>query len=379
VESQLQKLIIEPFRSHVMDSNASQRSPFLVIIDGFDECKSEADQLLILNSISTITHTLNIPLRFIIASRPEPHIRSSFDSPDLRHICYRIVLDESFKPVEDVTLFLRSELGNIYEKHRHKKASVPIPWPSESEVQLLAERSAGQFIYASTALKFIDDEACHPVEQLKIVLDTSTAFVDLDQLYKKILSTSANGPLILRILGCILIAKEDLSVATIEDFLKLQVGDVHLALRTVHSIVNVPDASTDPVHVLHKSLDGFIFNPFRSGEYYIAAEKCHFNLAVGCLRWVLDAGKFYEKMCHRSLPGVMLLSGTYACRHWADHCSKAEPKHELVPYLLALDHHSWSILLHDDQRKVSWVNVMKLNKTVQWLQVKLNLSESLYQ
>ena len=372
-DSQLQKLVMEPLRSRATASTASQRSPFLVIIDGLDECEGDTNQVLILRSISTITHILHLPLRFIIASRPEPHIRGAFDSPDLRYICHHIILDESFQPVQDVYTFLRSEFNNIYEKHRHTMTSISRPWPSEDKVRLIADRSGGQFIYASTALKFIDDKDCRPAEQLEIVLDASgsTAFTELDQLYQQILSTSANIPLLLHILGCILMAKEDLCASTIETFLKLQVGDVHLALRRVHSIVNIPDNSTEPIHVLHKSLADFIFNKSRSGAYYISPEECHFNLAVGCLRWALDAGSSYDyTLCPHSLSTIQTPSCVYARRHWADHCSKAEPKQELALRLMVADHRSWSVLLHDDRSEVTWVNTMKLNTTVHWLQAR---------
>jgi NACHT domain len=372
-ESQLQKLIIEPFRSHSnIESNVPQQSSFLVIIDGLDECEGDDDQCLILDAISRIAHTLHLPLRFIIASRPEPHIRSSFINTSLQDICYRIVLDESIQPVQDVLTFLQSEFDAIYKKHQHAMTSVLRPWPSKDDVRLLADRSGGQFIYASTALKFIDDRDFRPAEQLKIVLDASgsTAFTALDQLYQQILSTSANIPLLLRILGCILMAKEDLYASTIETFLELQEGDVHMALGRVHSLVNVPDTYVEPIRVHHKSLADFIFNSARSGKYHISAEKCHLNLAVGCLRWALDAGRNYDHtLCRHSRSGVIVVSSSYARRHWADHCSTAEPKQELARHLMVLDHRSWSNLLHDDRSEVCWVSVMKLNTTINWLKV----------
>jgi hypothetical protein len=77
LDVQLQKLLIEPLRS----LDIPPRSPFLVVVDGLDECKGDSDQCHILSSISTIINTHNLPFRFLIASRPEPHIRRAFDSP----------------------------------------------------------------------------------------------------------------------------------------------------------------------------------------------------------------------------------------------------------------------------------------------------------
>jgi hypothetical protein len=133
----------------------------------------KGEQRLLLTSISTIiinTHYLS--LHFVITSRLEPHICSSFDSPELRHICYYITLTESFKPVEDVVVFLRSKFDKIYNK----------------------------MVAGMGQLKFIDDEDCRPTDQLKAELDSDISgslFSDLDQLYQQILLTSPNVPLLL--------------------------------------------------------------------------------------------------------------------------------------------------------------------------------------
>ena len=66
----LLKLIIEPLRS----STPSQSAPFLVVIDGLDECDGKDHQLQILAHISELTTKYHL-VRFLITSRPEPHIR----------------------------------------------------------------------------------------------------------------------------------------------------------------------------------------------------------------------------------------------------------------------------------------------------------------
>ncbi|KAJ7431363.1 hypothetical protein B0H11DRAFT_1762286, partial [Mycena galericulata] len=69
---QLQKLIIEPCRQTGIPV------PLVVVIDGLDECEGQVVQQEILRSIGQGVH---IPLRFFIASRPEPHIRETFGEP----------------------------------------------------------------------------------------------------------------------------------------------------------------------------------------------------------------------------------------------------------------------------------------------------------
>ena len=67
-------------------------------------------------------------------------------------------------------------------------------WPSNANIWWLVKRSSGQFIYASTVIKFIES-TCHlPQERLEVIfgLDTQeifTSFAKLDALYTQILST----------------------------------------------------------------------------------------------------------------------------------------------------------------------------------------------
>ena len=71
----------------------------LVIVDGLDECESVSAQHDILRLIARlITANPNLPLRFLITSRPEPHIHSLLQSGNCQHLCYGLSLDEIFDP-----------------------------------------------------------------------------------------------------------------------------------------------------------------------------------------------------------------------------------------------------------------------------------------
>jgi hypothetical protein len=213
-----------------------------------------------------------------------------FDSPDFRSICYHIALDESFYPIDDIYVFLCSEFDRIYKKHRHTIPSVLAPWPSDNVVQLLAMRSGGQFIYLSTSIKFIDDVDLRPTDQLELMLNTSSApFTDLDQLYHQILLMVPNSIILLRIIGCILVARCLLSVYEIETLLHLSEGDVGLVLWRMHSLLDVPDSPTKPIRILHASLVDFMFNKDCAQSYYIKKEECHADMTRGCthiLKWL---------------------------------------------------------------------------------------------
>ena len=61
--------------------------------------------------------------------------------------------------------------------------------PEEGIIDLLVQRSSGQFIYAATVFKFVVADFRSPTKQLVLVLKPNpTAFSDLDQLDTQILS-----------------------------------------------------------------------------------------------------------------------------------------------------------------------------------------------
>jgi hypothetical protein len=264
----------------------------LVIIDGLDECHSTHEQCEVLDLISKLIKDHHIPLHFLIASRPEPHICHSFDGPVFQHTCHQLSLhdyDYKYEAFGDLVAMLCSGFAKIHYKHPHTMASVPRSWPSMNVIWKLASRADGQFIYAATVLKFIDDPGCRPTTQLQIVLDMSDsiAFSDLDLLYQQILSTSRNVSLLLRILGCIVIDKKDwgdsFSAVDLETLLSLHEGDVTLALHRMHSILNIPKSPQEPITLHHKSFCDFILDKSRAGQYHIVTGHVRLDLACCCL------------------------------------------------------------------------------------------------
>ena len=153
MDVQLQTLIVDAFQCL---SPLPQHS-YLVIIDGLDECDDKADQQSILRLLCKTITDHKLPLRFLIGSRPESHIRDSFDQESLHTITRRVVLDETFDPGRDIQVFLQDGFANICAKNPIL-SRVKQPWPEEGIIDLLVQRSSGQFIYAATVLKFVGIE-----------------------------------------------------------------------------------------------------------------------------------------------------------------------------------------------------------------------------
>jgi hypothetical protein len=156
---QFQKLIVEPCRQ----STSTHR--LVVVIDGLDECKDQKIQQEILCLIGRAVTEQKLPLRFLIASRPESHIREIFAGA-LNNTHYLLDIHQSF---DDIRKYLLDEFARIHREHRATMATVPYPWPTPVIIDNLVDKSCGYFIYASTVIKFIDNENFHPTERLAII------------------------------------------------------------------------------------------------------------------------------------------------------------------------------------------------------------------
>jgi hypothetical protein len=278
---QMRSLIIDSFRKLSLGIGHTPT----VIIDGLDECDGHETQKLILEIIYEAVAIHKIPLRFLIASRPEAHIREAFDRPTLRSITKRVVLDESFGPNQDIEKYLRDGFESIYYQNSTLMEQVVQPWPGTGILDLLVQKASGQFIYASTVLKFVGAEFYNPLSQLDIVLEPSpldgTLFSDLDHLYSQILSTYPIPEKLISVLGTILALHCPQPPGVIEDLLGMRVGEVGLVLRGLHSLIrfpHIPDENftrstdideDDGIWLLHASFEDYLVDKNRSGHFFI--------------------------------------------------------------------------------------------------------------
>ena len=281
MDVQLQTLIVDAFQNL---SPFPQQS-YLVIIDRLDECHDKATQQSILRLLRKTITVHNLPLRFLVGSRPESHIRDSFDQESLYTITQRVVLDETFNPGKDIRVFLKAGFAKINAKNS-VLSHVKQPWPAEGIIDLLVQRSSGQFIYAATVLKFVGAEFCSPTKQLALVLKPDpTAFSDLDQLYTQILSVYPSSVNIVEVLGFTITSYQNLP-EVIEDILGMEEGELKLVLRGLSSLMedeNDEDGSLIPYvipHFAHASFHDYLFDSSRSGRFHINQQEYENQVSI---------------------------------------------------------------------------------------------------
>ncbi|KAJ6548571.1 hypothetical protein B0H19DRAFT_190499 [Mycena capillaripes] len=281
IDLQLRKLIVAPSASVKGFGQA------LLLIDGLDECEDEGAQAKILRSICDSVREYPLPLRFIIASRPEPHIRQILEESQA-DLARPFNITQSFA---DVERYLREEFARIHAEHRYTMAKVPTPWPSEDILHYLVLRSSGYFIYASTVIRFVDDKNFRPTERLEIVHNLQTnsnenPFHALDQLYTQILSNVVARGRLLQIL--LAIFTFPLMINELDELLDLEAGGAYLTLRRVHSLLDVPDSLEDfetlTIRMHHASLHDFLHDPKRSREFCVWTPQNRLDLARSMLK-----------------------------------------------------------------------------------------------
>ncbi|KAF7372987.1 putative nwd2 protein [Mycena sanguinolenta] len=285
IEEQMRNLISEPCHSNRI------RNPVVVLIDGLDECEGQNIQVEILRIIRQSSPQDSNFLHFIIASRPEPHIHETFDSPFYSGHCRSVNVEQSFA---DVHKYLRDEFSRIHREHS-TMARIPLPWPSSDELQQLVWNSSGHFIYAATIIKFIDDKSHRPTKRLAVVQDpngssSESAFDTLDQLYMTILRSAPRQSQLIPIMCAIVHFQFRLAVGEIDKLFGLAQGETRLLLRGVHSVLDVPSYDGGRISLHHASFVDFLSNPDRSGNFCVGILNNQVSLARSLLQYY--AGPF---------------------------------------------------------------------------------------
>ena len=303
LEAQMDALIVKPLEAAASSSAAGvdfmNPRPKVIVIDGLDECGDPESQRYILKLLMNAVSNYSIPFSFIIASRPEQHIREAFDGTRLSSLTTRLVLNDKYHPNDDIRTFLHSKFQDITARHP-SRAHLPRFWPSDEEVERLVRKSSGQFIYASTVIKFIDSHRHWPPDRLDIIFGLSPCgktmpFAEIDSLYLHILTSAPdNIETALEIFAVFLFLHHwDLSITPrfIESFLSLRPGEVFMVLSDLHSIISVPpvDEPDLPLRLFHASLVDFLTDHSRSGDtFFLNSGVCHRNIANRIMKQLMN-------------------------------------------------------------------------------------------
>ena len=334
--SQMEKLIVGPLKA--------TRIQTLIIIDALDECKDKEPASAILSVLSRYTD--EIPqVRFFITGRPEPRIRSGFRLKSLRPITEILRLHDVERSLvdSDIKLFFRTQLADIAKTR--SDCDFTEDWPSSSDIDILCRKAAGIFIYASTLVKFVASEYHIPAERLTLIisLPQSTTFegrLGIDLLYTQVLEHAFDDlqtdddefyPHLRSVLGAVSLLFNPLPMKAFSTLLKS--SDIPTTLRSLHSILLIPNNQIDPIQVFHKSFPDFLTNPKRCKDerFFINPSVHHQEILLSCLNLMKE--KLKRNICDLGDYAIIGEVGDistrqkkyigdaleYACRFWVKH------------------------------------------------------------
>lgn len=346
---QFQKLIVEPFTTLANDYTAHDitRKPLVIIIDGLDECSDERAQCEFIRLIAEYVrryHLSAFPVLWLVCSRPEWHLKRQFAcaDPPIDYDREEMTCNAA-EDLRDVYHILKGGLQDI--RHNTTWSLRPIQsgsqWPPESKLQRLSLRVGGLPVLASTVLRFIDDGSAAPDALLDICLlyledmgDASkiNPLEMLDAFYMRIMMRVPQSILFItkRIIAFRMVSfsYQNLSAFDAAYFLHIDKDTFYLALRSLHSVINVPPSELgyqEPFELFHKSFGDFLLDPIRSKSFSLDLDEARFELAKLTLRWY---NHFLQCQCE--LPN---------CSHPAlDETSFSDPHLVVDPNI----YHSWS-------------------------------------
>jgi len=344
LKDQFEKLILQPLLG--IKQACSQAVARVVVIDALDECEREADIRTILQLLAQTKDVRPVPLRIVVTSRPELHIRLGFR--EMPNGTYQdLVLHEVPRTTieHDIRLFLEHELDVI-----RKERMLGSGWPAQQQIMALVELAVPLFIYAATVCRYVGTKGGDPEEYLNKVLQyPKAAFSQLDRTYLPVLDQllveqeerdredwlhAFRG-----LVGSIVILASPLPLGSLSRLLQVPQKQVERRLDALHSVLSVPNSEDIPIRLLHLSFREFLVDPQKQGKslFWVDEKSTHKKLASRCLELMSGPSGLHQDMCSLLEPGVLrseIDEGTiasslppdlqYACRYWVDHLKQGQ-------------------------------------------------------
>jgi len=283
IDIQLAKLIIEPIHELHSRGMIFDISPLVLIIDGLDECRGNGVQSGIVKSLAVAFHHFPLRIRILITSRPEVYLQSTFNSSSIQPRLSRLALSDEYAAKKDIRQYLKDSFEKIRREH-HLASYIPDSWPTPDALDELTQKSSGQFIFASTAVKYTGGDPSElPTRRLDVICrlqpprgKEDLPYAELDSLYNHVLSNVHDIERVKQVLGVLLIVNDGqkflCNTESMDRFLFWQPGETRACLSQLASIIEC-SARYNSIKILHASLSDFLLDQSRSHRFYLCRES----------------------------------------------------------------------------------------------------------
>ena len=369
--------LISQLENLLVNSLSGTKVSCVIVIDALDECIDNEPSSAILSVLGQFVKQLPL-VKFFITGRPEPRIRTGFRLPLLQPITQIFLLHEvDLTSInKDIQLYLTEKLTKIAKQR--SDLDLPHPWPHDSEIEALTEKSSGLFIFASTMVRFIESGHHDPDQRLQLLLSESSSTMHegragIDSLYSQILQyafSDIHNPDefsdIRLVLGAIILAFNPLSRRELSTILGTSMTSILTTLRHLHSVILVPGDESEKIRVFHKSFPDFLQDSKRCTDtrLHINPETYHGDIALNCLELVRELKRnpcslppFTTNQDIEDLPQLLedTIGGDvqYACTYWARHLRLSPTSGDFVKEIVDLTTNTL-------QNAPPWIEVMSL-------------------
>ncbi|KAF9443843.1 hypothetical protein P691DRAFT_737316 [Macrolepiota fuliginosa MF-IS2] len=288
MDEQFKCLFVEPFMHHIVQD--ARR--WVIIVDGLDECRDEADQCRIIDLIrNSIRLHPQSPLLWIISSRPDAHIVTSFSGVKdcVTGFWEQEIPIDSLDASEDVNRYLHAEFAKIRKFHCDSMPEPPSSWPSDEEFLQLSQLSSGFFCFASSAMKHV--ASANSISRLQYILSSSHPLDPLDLMYTQTMSkipsdVLSNAKVILGFYALHRTSSpvyhsspndnQDVGFLTLCNILRMKKHSAYAALRELSSVLISPspmEAKDLGIKIVHPSFLQFLEDRSRSGSHNIGLDQ----------------------------------------------------------------------------------------------------------
>ncbi|KZP08547.1 WD40 repeat-like protein [Athelia psychrophila] len=344
--SQFNNLIMTPLHSCAPKITG----PIVIILDAFDECGDAQSRKALLHLLIKHLPTLPHQFRFLITGRPELDLNNAFCAQP-RIISVSLGSSE-WSGTTDVLRYIEHEIDELYQARRGSD-ELPLDWPGKPKVQDIGARAADSFIWAATAIRFLD-AADDVDERLQMLLSQNT--LTLGDLYATALRSAGNWDpreqstaYCRKILGAVVVGRIALTDDMIIDILGLEnAKSCRLVLRRLSCLLQWSEGV--PIRTLHASFADYLTDAGSCGDqpWFIDKAGDHVDFTTGCLRVMKRFLRFNicgletSHLMNHDVPDLVQRiedciprSLAYACRFWAEHLSRARPDDpHLAPLIL---------------------------------------------
>ncbi|KAF9554453.1 WD40 repeat-like protein [Agrocybe pediades] len=310
----------------------------VIVIDALDECESALETRLFLETLLKLVHRL--PVKFVIASRPEPIIVTKMRSPGFRPSTIHLHDIEQSLVEADIRKYLEEALSSMS------------PAPSNDILDELARRSGKLFIYAATVARYVNPQGIMlnlSKRRLRAIMDISSPtsnlrYRDIDDLYTTILEAAfdanayeveelENTVVIVRTVIC---AMEPLTTEALSSLLVFEQEEVENILSRLQSVLHVQEGPTGLVSILHASFPDFMFDKCRSLRFHcdprgfhaelsgfcfdVMNKELHFNICDLETSFLFDSDvPNLQQKIEENIPDALF----YSSKYWGNHLVKS--------------------------------------------------------